>query len=246
MKNIVIFLLFTFFTFTSCVRDKEINQPIVDYGSYSPAIALADYCYFKKNSYWIYQDSLNGKIDCTYVTSAQLTTYTVNANSGKDYIGTFHYYNMFTKDGIGDVRQYEVYDEIAAQGEKCCGGRYYCEVHWNRPPGPLDSMGNSTTGIYFGSYTFMFNDFNDGTTGGSGVSSGHGDECWARGIINNLNVLTNIYNDVKIFEFYKTAGLLYPYPTRIKNYIVKNIGVVKRIDLDSNRTWNLIRYNIVQ
>ena len=29
-------------------------------------------------------------------------------------------------------------------------------------------------------------------------------------------------------------------------YIAKNIGIVRREQLDSNRTWNLIRYNIVQ
>ena len=29
-------------------------------------------------------------------------------------------------------------------------------------------------------------------------------------------------------------------------YIAKNIGIVRREQLDSNRTWNLIRYNIIQ
>jgi len=29
-------------------------------------------------------------------------------------------------------------------------------------------------------------------------------------------------------------------------YISKNIGIVRREQIDSNRTWNLIRYNIVQ
>ncbi len=29
-------------------------------------------------------------------------------------------------------------------------------------------------------------------------------------------------------------------------YIAKNIGIVRREQLDSNRTWNLIRYNVVQ
>lgn len=243
MKKIA-YVLFVCICLTGCTKCKEKNkEPITDYGVYTPPIVLGDYCCFKKNSYWVYQDSASGKIDCTYVTNAQVTTYTVNANSGKDYTGVFHYYNMYTKDGIGDERQYEVYDEDAAQSASCCGGRYYCAVHWNRPAGPIDSMGGSTPGIYFGAYTFMFNNFIDGTTGGGGISGGHGDECWSRGTVDNLNVQTTIYNDVKVFEFYKTAGLSYPYPTKIKNYIVKNIGVVKRIDLDSNRTWLLKRYN---
>lgn len=227
------------------MRDKKSTEPKTDYGVYAPAIALGDYCCFKKNSYWVYEDSISGKIDCTYVTSAQVTTYTVGPNSDKDYTGTFHYYNMFTKDGIGDISQYEVYDEDGAQRAKCCNSRYDCKVHWNRPAGPVDSMGGSTPGIYFGSYTYMFNDFTNGATGGGGLSGGYGDECWSRGVVNSY-INSNLYSDIKIFEFYKTGGLAYPYSTRIKNYIVKNIGVVKRIDLDSNRTWLLKRYSVSQ
>ena len=229
---------------TSCVRDKKHTEPLTDFGVYSPAVNLGDYCCFKKNSYWVYQDSVSGNIDCTYVTNAQVTTYTVNANSGKDYTGVFHYYNMYTKDGIGDERQYEVYDEDAAQSASCCGGRYYCEVHWNRPAGPIDSMGGTTPGIYFGGYTFMFNNFIDGTIGGSG----YGEQCWSKGLVNNLNIYNNQYTNIVVFENYVNIAdqnwVVHPY--RFKNYIVKHIGVVKRIDLDSNRTWLLKRYNVLQ
>ena len=231
--------------FVSCVRDKKTSEPKTDYGAYIPQISLGDYCYFKKNSYWVYQDSVSGKIDCTYVTSAQVTTYNVDANSGKDYTGTFHYFNMYTKDGIGDIRQFEIHDEDAVAGAKCCGGRYYCSAHWNRPPGPIDSMGGSTPGIYFGSYTFMFNDFNDGATGGSGIVGNYGSECWSRG---KSQITMNASDHVAVnFEIlYKGDFLTNNTNYHTKNYLVKNIGVVKRIDLDSNRTWNLIRYSIIQ
>jgi hypothetical protein len=228
----------------SCVRDKKSTEPKTDYGVYTPSIALGEYCCFKKNSYWVYEDSISGKIDCTYVTSAQVTTYNVSANSDKDYTGTFHYYNMYTKDGLGDIRQYEVYDEDAAQTAKCCGGRYYCEVHWNRPPGPVDSMGGSTPGIYFGSYTYMFNNFISGTEGGMGT----GDESWSRGMVSTLNINNIQYSNISVFENVKNIvdqnWVVHPY--RFRNYIVKNIGVIKRIDLDSNRTWLLKRYNVSQ
>lgn len=230
--------------FTYCVRDKNTNEPKTDFGIYTPPINLGEYCYFKKDSYWVYQDSVSGKIDCTYVTSAHVTTYTVDANSGKDYVGTFHYYNMFTKDGIGDIRQYEVYDEDAAQRAECCNSRYDCQVHWNRPSGPIDSMGGSTPGIYFGSYTYMFNDFTDGTSQGGSF----GQQCWSRGTISNLIINNLQYTNVNIFENYINIAdqnwIVHPY--RFKNYIVKNIGVVRRIDLDSNRTWLLKSYNVMQ
>lgn len=129
------------------------------------------------------------------MTSGKVTTYTVNANSGKDYTGTFHYYNMFTKDGIGDIRQYEVYDEDAAQRAKCCNCRYDCKVHWNRPAGPIDSMGGSIPGVYFGAYTFMFNNFTDGTSQGGS----YGQQCWSRGITNNLNINNIQYFNASVF-----------------------------------------------
>jgi hypothetical protein len=241
-KNGILLILFCFFI--SCVRDKKSTDPKTDYGVYSPTIALGEYCCFNKNSYWVYEDSISGKIDCTYVTSAQVTTYTVGSNSGKDYTGIFHYYNMFTKDGIGDIRQYEVHDEDAAQSADCCGGRYYCETHWNRPSGPVDSMGGSTPGIYFGSYTFMFNNFTNGTTGGSG----YGEQCWSKGQLNSIKVNSISYTNSVIFEnsvnITDQNWVVHPY--RFKNFIVKNIGVVKRIDLDSNRTWLLKRYSVSQ
>ncbi len=242
MKRLV-FAYFITISFVSCVRDKKQTAPITDYSTYNPAISLGDYCWFKKDSYWVYEDSISGKIDCTYVTNAQITTYTVTPSSGKDYTGVFHYYNMYIKDGVGDDRQYEVIDEDAAQTAQCCNSRYQCKVHWNRPPGQMDSIGNFTPGIYFGAYTFMFNDFANGASGGSG----YGEQCWSRGS-SAINVNNILYNNSVIFENYINVAdqnwVVHPY--RFKNYIVKNIGVIKRIDLDSNRTWLLKRYNITQ
>jgi hypothetical protein len=242
MKKIASFIILIGL-FISCVRDKKSTEPKTDYGVYNPPIALGEYCCFKKNSYWVYEDSLSGKIDCTYVTSAQVTTYTVGASSGKDYTGTFHYYNMFTKDGIGDIRQYEVYDEDGAQRARCCNSRYDCKVHWTRPAGSLDSMGGSTPGKYYGGYTYMFNDFVNGASGGSG----YGEQSSSKGIT-NFSVFNIQYNNISVFEnFINIAdqnAVVHPY--RFRNYIVKNIGVVKRIDLDSNRTWLLKRFSVSQ
>lgn len=240
-----IYILFICICVTACNKCKKDKKPEskIDYGQYKPPINLADYCFFKQGSYWVYQDSISGAIDCTYVTSAYVTTYTVDANAGKDYMGVFHYYNMFTKDGVGDERQFEVYDEDAAESAKCCNGRYFCEAHWNRPP-KTDSNGNITSGIYYGSYTFMFNDFNNGTTGGSSDA----DECWSRGITPQLTIFNITYSEVKIFEnsknIYDNNWNVHSY--KFKNYFVKNIGIVKRIDIDSNRTWLLKNHYVSQ
>ena len=69
--------------------------------------------------------------------------------------------------------------------------------------------------------------------------------------------------DYVIYQYYYSnflvAGLTFPATQKWFNfnsncddnqntyyYIAKNIGIVRREQLDSNRTWNLIRYNIIQ
>lgn len=225
----------------SCTRDKKIKP---DYSDYIQPINLADYCFFRQGSYWVYQDSISGSIDCTYVSAANVVTYTINESDGKDYTGTFHYYNMITKDGIGDERQYEVYDEEAAQTARCCNGRYKCETHWNRPARLIDTMGNYAPGIYFGSYTHMFNVFNNGTTGGTGV----GEQCTSRGKMDQLTVDANIFNNIVVFDHsinYSDPNWI-THTYRYKDFISKYIGIVKRIETDSNQVWLLKRYRVIQ
>jgi hypothetical protein len=242
MKKIA-YLLFVCICLTGCKQCKKNNEPLTDYGTYTPVIKLADYCYFNKNSYWVYQDSVSGLIDCTYVTSAQIITYNVDANSGKDYVGTFHYYNMFTKDGIGDERQYEIHDEDAAFTSKCCNGRYRCETHWNRPS-KTDTNGNDIVGTYFGAYTYIFNNFTNGIEGGG---YGYNEQCTSKGELASLSIFNNPFSNIIVFENYIQGGLSTNYfKYKFRNYISKHVGVVKRIDIDSNRVWLLKRYNVSQ
>jgi hypothetical protein len=243
MKKIA-YVLFISICLTGCQKCKEKSkEPATDYGVYTPPINLADYCYFKQGSYWVYQDSISGAIDCTYVTSAQVLSYNIDANAGKDYTGTFNYYNMFTKNSIGDNRQYEIHDEDAAQTAKCCNSRYFCKAHWNRPS-KLDTNGSVISGIYFGAYTHIFNNFTNGVEGGG---YGYMEKCTSKGEINSMTVNTFTFNNVAVFENYYEGGLTTNYlKYKYKNYISKNTGIIKRIDIDSNKVWLLKRYNVIQ
>jgi len=235
-----LFTLFMGLLFYSCV--KKVDPPVPNYGNYSPPVALWEYCYFKAGSYWVYQDSASLKLDCVYVSNASMQTYEVKASDGKDYTGTFHYYYTKTYDGIGDWREYRIYDEDAAESAKCCQGRYYCETVWNRPP-----KNDSTPGIYFGTYTYVFNVFNNGVTGGRGFSGNFGEQCWSRGIIESMAVKSKTYANIVVFENQYKGDYITGYMKfHTKNYLSKNIGLIKRIDMDSNRTWLLKNYLVIQ
>lgn len=224
------------FYFSGCVKDTKVKPSIQNY---TPPVALSDYCFFKPGTWWLYQDSISGAKDSVYVAAGSVQTYTVGPNDGKDYTGTFHHYYTKTIDGIGDEREYDIYDEDAAQSAKCCGGRYYCEVHWNRPPK------QSQAGIYFGSYTHIFNVFTNGVTGGGGFSGNYGEQCWARGKQPDIQVSGVVYSNVCVFQTSYAEDFLTNYMKFNRmNYFSKNIGIIKSIDLDSNRTWLLISCHI--
>jgi len=217
-----------------CVKKKQ--EAVPNYGIYSPPIVLADYCYFKTGSYWVYKDSVSGVIDCVYVKNAYVQTYDVLESANKGYTGTFHHYYVKTMDGIGDEREYDIYDEDAVQTAKCCGGRYNCQVHWNRP--------STTTqaGHYYGSYTYVFNDFTPGITGGVGS----GEQCWFKASVGTMTLNNMSFMNVVQFEnSINVADINWSvHPYRFMNYISKGVGAIKRIDLDSNRVWKVKTYKI--
>jgi len=74
----LLFYLSVLLFFNSCRKDKpdNSNEISAQYGQ------LKDYIYFKKGSYWIYEDK-NGAIDSMYVTDSQ-----EGNQNGYDYLGT--------------------------------------------------------------------------------------------------------------------------------------------------------------
>jgi hypothetical protein len=109
-------------------------------------------------------------------------------------------------------------------------------VHWNRPPK------QSQAGIYFGSYVYIFNVFTDGVTGGLSTSA----QCWSRGTLSSIQINSSLYNNIVVFENSVNVSDLNwnVHAYRFKNFISKHIGAIKRVDLDSNRTWLLKSYYI--
>ena len=240
-----IFLLITItICFSYCVKKKE--RPVPDYGNYTPPINLADYCYFKTGSYWVYQDSVSGQLDSQYVYNSYIQTITIKPEDNYGYQGEFKHYTMFTYDKYKDERWYQIKDEDAAFDKMHNGKeRYECKVAWTRYA-TYDSIGATLTpGIFYGNFTYIFNEFYNGPSRGSLT---YGQQVWSRGVVDNMKVGNINYPNVAVFEDYINVdtGNWSSILNRFKKYHCKNIGLIKKIDIDSNRVWLLKRYNVIQ
>lgn len=60
---------------------------------------------------------------------------------------------------------------------------------------------------------------------------------------NNISINDSTYHNV---QKWLNMHSIIDYEQNTYYYIAKNVGIVRREQLDSNRTWNLIRYNIIQ
>lgn len=215
------------FFMLSCRKDpKPTGGSGTNYGFVPVPQNLMDYAYFKPGTWWVYQDSVSGKIDSVYVSSSSTGYDTIDANDNLGYTGIFGWFNL---------RYYNSYGFYYNQ---------YCHTSYgtNTPRVPVyfykaSSQYNSTQGILMTS-RFVVGDYIyvSGSNSQQGILRCEGtfDSLW---ILNNkfINVVT-FYNSVQKVEK----------DNRTITFFAKNIGLIKKQLLDSNQNWQLIKYNIVQ
>lgn len=221
MKKIIFLSVLIVIFFTTCKKDPDAS-PQPPGPAYTPQ-NLAAYSYFKTGTYWIYKDSTSGVEDSIYVYTD--TSYSYYQNNGIQAEGNYMFYN-------------------------CIALSYYDTYHYHYSI----SMGNyilSTKEVgtvrvrtkptdYVGETYLMSNRFvtNDVITWYLGAGSTYYKEM--RDSMNILGV-----NYLLVAKFYDTNNAAeYNSPTNF--FIAKNIGIIRKEKLDSNKVWNLIRYNIVQ
>lgn len=225
MKKLA-YLLFIVVCLTACTKCKK-KDPAPDQGfSAAPQPDLYAYAYFKVGTYWVYQDSITGILDSLYVTYANKGTYTNGDAEVANgfYRGTF---SWFKCDAISSYDHYK-YENWMDQSY---------EVNNNIPR------------VFREKYEMPGSKANSGLTIHLAVVP--------------LGTELYIYPDKVIFErFYSVFPVLNQTFSATEKwinkssiidneqntnyYIAKNIGIVRREQLDSNRTWNLIRYHIIQ
>lgn len=213
MKSLF-FILMLMLMLNSCTKENRYLR------HYVPQ-ALKDYMMFKPGTYWIYQDSLTGSIDCVYVK--------------KDY----------------DKFEEKTYDGETGNFEICgieCGvepGGYTMNIqanttwiHYNGCPVWTDKY---KPGKFIGQTILMFTPFEIGRTLYSYSALGAEIKCENKGqsmLINGTN-----YSNTVVFS--DSKNILYNY-SRTKNFFSKNIGLIRTEIPDSGNVINLIDKFIIQ
>ena len=221
MKKMIFLSVLMVIFFTTCKKDPDTTEP--EPGSDYVHQDLTAYSHFKTGTYWIYKDSTSGVEDSVYVYYD--TSFVYHQTGATQADGDYMFYNCQAHSF------YDTYD-------------YYYKISMGYYIISTKEVGvqriRTKPGDYVGETYLMSNRFvtDDVITLYSGTGS-----TYYKGFYDSINVLGNYYQSVA--KFYDTNNASeYNSPTNF--YIAKNIGIIKKEKLDSNKVWNLIRYNIVQ
>jgi hypothetical protein len=220
----ILFISIHLVSFFSCKKDAK-TEP--DTGFNTPVNTdLYAYAYFKPGTYWIYQDSISGILDSVYITSANKGTYTNgDAEVAQGYYrGTF---SWFKCEMISSYDHYKYQNWMDQSYEVTSNTPIVKRVKIQMP--------------------------NSGTSGGTTINLAivpvgkilyvQLDHVLYETFYSNFNVKNiNFLFTQKWYNFNSNCDD----DQNTYYYIAKNVGIIRREQLDSNRTWNLIRYNIIQ
>lgn len=225
MKKIT-YLLFVCICLTGCKQCKK-KQPEPDKGYSSPVNTdLYDYAYFKPGTYWVYQDSISGILDSVYIIYANNGVYTNGDTEVEQgyYRGTFYWFKC---DAISSYDHYK-YENWMDQSWEVNGSVPVVNREKFIMPGSGFNFGQTihTAITYIGKTLY--------------VSLDH---VTYQNYYNVFSVKTQTFASTQKWTNY---GSNCDDNQNTNYYIAKNIGIVRREQLDSNRTWNLIRYHIIQ
>lgn len=222
-------LTFLLVFFSGC---RKKNPELISGAYYLPK-EVKDYTLFMPGTYWIYQDSISGIEDSVYVInySGGIDTIDINSdNSGKEIVEYFGYETKRTYDNATFY-----YSSNTSFFFKCIESDEKRPCFWT-------NRDKYYPGNYIGGGFCFLYDFYIGFSSYTSLNSNHSrieiikkyDSMLLNGIIYSSVIQ---YNDNKNIS---------ENDNRTSFYFSKNIGIIRKELLDSNQTWNLIRYNIVQ
>lgn len=211
----------------SCYSCKKDTKTEPDTGFSAPVNTdLYAYAYFKPGTYWVYQDSISGILDSVYVTYANKGTYT----NGDAEVAQGYYRGTFSWFKCEMISSYD----------------HYKYQNWMDQSYEVNGSAPSVNRV-------RIQMPNSGTSGGTTINLAIVPVGKSLGIMLDFVTYQKYYNSFSVdtIPFFSTQKW-YNFNSNCDDeqntnyYIAKNIGIVRREQLDSNRIWNLIRYNIIQ
>jgi hypothetical protein len=208
---------------TACKKCKKDPNPDPGYSAPMQRDLYA-YAFFQPGTYWVYEDSVSHIIDSVYVIYADSSTYTNNETNADHYKGTFH---RFQCKMISSYDHY-MYQNWMDQSYEVNGSaptvnreRYIMPGSGNINGRTINiaicNVGKSLSVAL--DYVTYVNYYPSLSLNGQGFSS-----------VQKWFTYNSNCDDNKNAYY----------------YISKNVGIIRREQVDSNRTWNLIRYHINQ
>jgi hypothetical protein len=197
-------------------KKKEVQDP---YQNHMLAQETFDYGYFKVGTYWIYQDSITAAEDCVYVFYNRTQIDTIPENNQYKYDPGL--YNWFELDAHSTYYNQDY--------------NYWSNSSWSTEINNYMNIINRVTKIQFETILWT-NKFEPGKQAHPSTSYG---------------VVTFI-NEMLSYAGYQRVVLFNDSKNQTENdsetnfFISRNIGIVRKEILDSNKVWNLVRYNCIQ
>lgn len=227
--------------FTYCKKDtKTTTTPPQNIAS--PGYEeLKAYCYFNTGSYWVYQDSLHPAIyDSVYVIQHGINWDTIKTETFNCIKpGIYELFGTKMKDSQG-----KTWDFIceSSSGFRC--------VNQGRVIVNLDIITSICSNNFSIGCTFLSNWFTPGYSIENMYTSVKGDKMTFLSNLDSIKVVGNKYETVKEVNNYITGAFLtncgsLPVRYNTNYFVAKNIGIIRKVEIDSNRVWNLIRYKII-
>jgi hypothetical protein len=219
------YLFFVLVIFLSGCRKKD--DPEI--GSiYLLPQEVKDYSLFLPGTYWIYQDSTTGNEDSVYVINSSngKDTFDLKPDDPGDEVVEFFQFDTKSSFNNGEIFRYD------------CNTSFYQCVDSKQPkPCFYVDRANSTGSGFCFLYDFYV---------GAWVYSSYAGFYSKITIVNKWSILNlNSINYNNVVELNDDKNIT-ENSNRTNFFFAKNIGIVRKELLDSNRTWSLIRYKIVQ
>lgn len=217
MKPITkVFVLLALLSFAGCKKDKE-----PDPGPLYIPQEVKDYVFFQPGTYWVYIDSISGRVDsvAVYETTHGFDTLTIGKNPKRAYEifvvkahsfmdGWDYYFEVNTTYSANDNTLFDIFEEKLK---------------------PTDYAGRTILFLYkpiIGKDLPYIN------------SHLKVEDIYSNYYYNNQQYhdVIKIWHDLSIVEV----------SNHVTNFIAKNVGLIRKEYADSNQVWILARSNIIQ